>query len=41
MLQRFSNSEIALELFIEVSTVKSHVRSILRKLDLANRRDLY
>lgn len=41
MLQRFSNSQIAEELVVELSTVKTHVRRILRKLDLGNRRELF
>ncbi|MGC0362880.1 two-component system response regulator DevR [Rhodococcus sp. 27YEA15] len=41
MLQRSTNAEIAHELFIELSTVKSHVRNVLRKLGLATRRDLH
>lgn len=41
MLQRFTNAEIANELFIEVPTVKSHVSSILQKLGIASRKDLF
>lgn len=41
MLQRYTNSAIADELYIELPTVKSHVRSILRKLGLASRRELF
>ena len=33
----FSNTLIATNLFISVSTVKTHVSSILRKLDADNR----
>lgn len=41
MLQRFTNAEIANELFIEVPTVKSHVSSILAKLGIRSRMDLF
>lgn len=41
MLQHFSNKRIAEELVIELSTVKTHVRSILQKLNLENRRALF
>jgi LuxR family maltose regulon positive regulatory protein len=34
-----SNHEIASELFVSVNTVKTHLRSIYRKLDAADRRD--
>lgn len=40
MLQRLTNAEIARELTIEVTTVKTHVSSILNKLDVKSRRDL-
>jgi LuxR family transcriptional regulator, maltose regulon positive regulatory protein len=33
------NSEIAGELFVSVNTVKTHVRSIYRKLDVGSRRE--
>lgn len=41
MLQRFTNAEIANELFIEIPTVKTHVRSILQKLGIRRRQDLF
>jgi DNA-binding NarL/FixJ family response regulator len=41
MLQRFTNAEIANELFIEVPTVKTHVSSILQKLGIRRRRELF
>jgi LuxR family maltose regulon positive regulatory protein len=36
---RLSNREIADELFVTTNTVKTHLRSIYRKLDVARRRD--
>lgn len=41
MLQHFTNSQIAGELFIELTTVKTHVSSVLRKLGKQSRRDLF
>ncbi|MBB4935027.1 NarL family two-component system response regulator LiaR [Lipingzhangella halophila] len=41
MLQRFTNAQIANELFIELPTVKTHVRSILAKLGLRSRQELF
>jgi LuxR family maltose regulon positive regulatory protein len=34
-----SNADIAAELFVSVNTIKSHVKSIYRKLDATQRRD--
>ena len=34
-----SNSDIASELFVSVNTVKTHVKSIYRKLDVTRRQD--
>lgn len=41
MLQRLTNAQIANELFIELPTVKTHVSSILGKLGLRSRRELF
>ncbi|MGH3586173.1 MAG: response regulator [Pseudonocardia sp.] len=41
MLQRHTNAEIAQELFLGLPTVKTHVSSILRKLGLRSRQDLF
>lgn len=41
MLQRFTNAQIAKELFIELPTVKTHVSNILHKLGLSNRQELF
>lgn len=41
VLQRFSNGQIANELFIELPTVKTHMRSILGKLGIRSRRELF
>lgn len=41
MLQHLTNAQIGNELFIELPTVKSHVRSILAKLGLHSRRELF
>jgi NarL family two-component system response regulator LiaR len=40
MLQRFTNSQIAHELYVELPTVKTHVSHILRKLGLSSRYEL-
>ena len=34
-----SNADIAAELYVSVNTIKSHVKSIYRKLDATQRRD--
>jgi LuxR family transcriptional regulator, maltose regulon positive regulatory protein len=34
-----SNQEIASELFVSVNTVKTHLKAIYRKLDVADRRE--
>ncbi|MHA7830344.1 MAG: response regulator transcription factor [Flagellimonas sp.] len=40
ILQGKSNKEIATELYISLSTVKSHITNIYSKLNVANRREL-
>lgn len=40
VLRRYTNAEVAEELFIGVSTVKGHITSIMRKLGARRRRDL-
>lgn len=40
LLEDKTNSEIADELFIEESTLKSHINRIYKKLDVRNRRAL-
>lgn len=40
ILQEKSNKEIATELFISVSTVKTHITNIYQKLQVVNRNDL-
>ena len=37
--RRATNAEIAAELYVSVRTVESHVSSLLRKLDVADRRE--
>jgi len=41
MLQRYSNSEIARELFISIPTVKTHVSNVLQKLGIESRKELF
>lgn len=41
MLRRYSNSEIARNLYISLSTVKTHVGNILRKLGIRRRKELF
>lgn len=41
LLDSCSNPEIAEELCVSVATVRTHVRSVLRKLDVGCRRDLF
>lgn len=41
MLQRYSNSEIARELFVSIPTVKTHVSNVLQKLGIERRKDLF
>ncbi|GAA1586847.1 DNA-binding response regulator [Leucobacter aridicollis] len=41
MLQRYTNSEIAKELFVGVPTVKTHVSNVLQKLGIDSRRALF
>lgn len=41
LLEHRTNPEIAADLFLEVSTVKTHVRNVLRKLGLPTRRALF
>ncbi|MFC9927153.1 LuxR C-terminal-related transcriptional regulator [Streptomyces sp. NPDC127190] len=40
LLARYSNDEIAAELHVARQTVKNHVSNVLRKLGVANRREL-
>ena len=41
VLRRYSNAEIAKELYVSLPTVKTHVRNILRKYEVSSRRDLF
>lgn len=40
ILEKKSNKEIATELFISVSTVKTHITNLYKKLEVVNRTDL-
>lgn len=41
MLQRYTNAEIARELFVGVPTVKTHVSNVLQKLGIGSRKALF
>ncbi|WP_042545120.1 response regulator [Leucobacter komagatae] len=41
MLQRFTNADIARELFVGVPTVKTHVSNVLQKLGIESRKALF
>ena len=41
LLKRYSNHEIARELYVGTRTVKSHVTNIMRKLGVKSRRELF
>ena len=41
MLQRYTNAEIARELFLGIPTVKTHVSNVLQKLGIESRKDLF
>lgn len=41
MLQRYTNAEIARELFVGLPTVKTHVSNVLQKLGIESRKDLF
>ena len=41
VIKRYSNEEISSELYVGVRTVKSHVSSIMRKLSVKRRRELF
>lgn len=41
LLQKKTNKEISEELFIELSTVKSHINRIYKKMEITKRSDLF
>lgn len=41
MLRRYSNAEIARELYVSLPTVKTHVGNIMRKLGIKRRKELF
>jgi DNA-binding NarL/FixJ family response regulator len=41
MLRRYTNAEIARELYVSLPTVKTHVGSVMRKLGIKRRRELF
>lgn len=41
VLRRYSNAEIARELYVSLPTVKTHVKNLMRKLGIKRRRDLF
>lgn len=41
MLQRYTNAEIARELFVGIPTVKTHVSNVLQKLGIESRKELF
>lgn len=41
MLRRYSNAEIARELFVSLPTVKTHVGNVMRKLGIKRRKELF
>jgi DNA-binding NarL/FixJ family response regulator len=41
MLERYSNAEIARELYVSLPTVKTHVGNIMRKLGIKRRKELF
>lgn len=41
LLKRYSNAEIARELFVSLPTVKTHVGNVMRKLGIKRRKELF
>ncbi len=41
LLRRYSNAEIARELFVSLPTVKTHVGNVMRKLGIKRRKELF